>query len=116
MEMQKPHVRAAGALCLGGLLSAVAVPSTLAEAADRSIRICNHASSRIIHVYATHVDRTDWGYDLLIGAIWPDECRTIDPGYSGGYCMLDWKLETKDGRYLEKRLNACQAENWHIHD
>ena len=115
MELKRHLVRIAGVPLLGVLLFSGA-GLTPAEGSDRRVRICNHASSRIIHVFATHTYRRDWGKDLLRGAIWPGGCRIIDPGYSGGYCVLDWRLETKDGRHLQKRLDACKAENWHIHN
>jgi hypothetical protein len=103
-----------------GLFVAVAslsLWSAAGNAEDRSIRVCNDASSRIIHVYATHVDTDEWGRDLLVGNIQPGDCRTIDPGPSSGYCLLDWRAELADGRYAEKRhVNACELETWTVYD
>jgi hypothetical protein len=40
------------------------VIGTPALAEDLSVRVCNNASSRIIHIFVTHVDADDWGRDF----------------------------------------------------
>ncbi len=98
------------------LAGALILPVTTAQSYDRSVRVCNRASVRIIHVYATHIDREDYGRDLLVGNIPVGQCRTIDPGYSEGYCVFDWRAVLANGDYATGRFDTCKAETWTIHD
>src|SRR5262249_2963969 len=82
---------------------------------DRSVRVCNHSNSRIVNVYATNREDPYYGRDLLVGNIPSGTCRTIDPGYSEGYCMLDWKAVAASGRFAAKQFNSCEADEWHIY-
>jgi hypothetical protein len=85
---------------------------------DRTIRVCNNSgggwSSRIVHVYATHVDRDDWGDDRLDGHISVGDCRNINPGGVQGYCMIDFRAVDASGREATRTLNACEESAWNI--
>jgi hypothetical protein len=96
----------------------LACSPALADNNDRSISVCNYRghgwSDRIIHVYATSVERGDWGEDKLDGHINVGDCRTISPGATGGYCMVDWRAEDASGRTVTKRIDSCRESTWAI--
>ena len=106
------------------LMASVAMVATLVmftslqaqDREDRSVRVCNHASSRIVNIFATNKDDPFYGRDLLVGNIPSGTCRTVDPGYSQGYCILDWKAVAANGQFAAKRFNTCELPEWHIYN
>lgn len=106
------------ALAIAPVAAGVLLMSSLeASAYDRSIRVVNNSSDRLVSLYATHVDRSGWGPDLLAGTIPPGRQRIIDVEDYSGYCRYDFKAVFSSGATAEKwRMNACVVESWRITD
>lgn len=98
-----------------GLLAAAAMLMSLAAgeagALERWFWIVNESDSRIEYAYATDIDRSGWGRDLIPHA-------TVDPGYrirvepwnSRGYCRFDVKLVfANGGEQVINDVNLCEA-------
>lgn len=97
--------------------SAIAVSAALAPGASafddlcRGVAIQNDDSRTILSVQMTHIDKPDWGRDLLgTGMIEAGGWTVITPDNDQGYCRFDLRITYVDGaQRVIQDFNACEA-------
>ncbi len=104
----------AAAFCLLGFAT------TFAQSREnRHVRIINRASTSIRYLYATNVDRPNWGYDLLgdFNVILPNYYEDVNIDDGTGHCLYDLRAVLYDGREaITHGVNVCTEESWTVTD
>jgi hypothetical protein len=81
-----------------------------AMALDRSFRVINDSNNVVYAVYATDIDRGDWGRDLLHNSVvHPGGSAIVEPHHRG-YCRFDIKIvfNRADGpEQVIRNVNVC---------
>lgn len=93
------------------VLLVAAIAGSAADAAERWFWIENRSGRTIEYAYATDVDRTGWGRDLIPGnTISPGYRMKVEPWAHRGYCMFDIRLVfAGGGEQIINRVNICEA-------
>lgn len=89
-----------------------------AQAYERWICISNVGSSEIVRVQISHVDKENWGPNLIRGGrIDVGDVRTVEPRNTQGYCRFDIKVTYADGEVMKVwRVNLCAATDLVINE
>lgn len=111
--MKLMHRIAAGIVTLG-LLGSL---TSFAQSEDRRVRIVNETSSPIQYFYATNVDSSTWGPDLLgpLVMIYPNYYMVFNLDDGSGHCLYDLRAKLFDGREaIHRSFNVCTGASWTV--
>jgi len=106
----------AAAVVSVGLCAAVEPMGAYAQ--TYQVKVVNHSSSPILHVYASNVSAPNWGRDVTGPVtIYFNEYLNIDVNDGSGSCYYDLKAVMLDGRAIESRsVYVCNYPTWTIYD
>lgn len=80
---------------------------------DRTVLVENRTSQTIQRLYASSVNRTDWGRDRLgSGVLPPNYAYNFDFADYGRECEYDIKAVFANGREVVERINVCRVSVW----
>ena len=83
---------------------------TMADAADRRVRILNETSFDIVRFYGSNVGSDDWEEDILgRDVLRAGKSVMINFDDGTGYCIFDFKAVFDDGdEVIKERVNICK--------
>lgn len=87
------------------------VAANAAAAYERWLDIVNVGDSAIYSVFATHVDDSDYGRDLLGDYVIPvGDAFRVEPDVNNGYCRFDLLITYETGEEVALwGVNLCEA-------
>lgn len=95
-------------------LTALVITTTVAEAADRRVRIVNNTGYTIVEFYGSNKGSDSWEEDIWGSDVLPSGSSfrvNFDDGT--GYCIFDFKAVFSDGDVLERRgINVCEISTY----
>lgn len=105
-------------LALGFAISASTAMANDPDGRDRRVVVVNETSDRVLSIYGSNVNRTEWEDDILGNDVIDSNSRRRIGFYDGtNNCMYDLRIKmSNEQEYVHRGVNVCRLTRWRIHD